>query len=95
MLGGHDDAVADLGLGQAGQGGGEVQHELAAGMGDDREIRVRDLRGLRIELDRKLVLLGFGGVIVHIRFRFNFSFANLIKIRYFCKINRDSGSGPE
>ena len=64
MLRGHDDAVANLRLGNAGEGGGKVYDEFTSGMGDDGQVRVRALGYLRFEFQTDLIL-GFGLVVIH------------------------------
>ena len=45
----HDDAVSDEGFGHTGQGGGEVDDEFAAGMGNDGQVGIGGFGHLGIQ----------------------------------------------
>ncbi len=57
VLGCHDDAAFDAGLGQAGHHPDEVQHELGVRVGDHGEVAVMPLGYIVGEFEIELVLL--------------------------------------
>lgn len=65
VLGGEDDAAAHLRLGHAGQHTREVEHEVAARMGDYREVCIFSLCCLLGQLNLELSLLGLVLVFAH------------------------------
>ena len=66
MLGGEDDATPDLGLGDAWKDTGEVDDEIATGMGDNGEVGVLALGYLlgQLELQTLLLIVLFFHIII-------------------------------
>ena len=57
MLGSHDDPVTDVRFGKTGKHRGEINDELAVGMGDDSEVRVGALRYFGLDLQAYFLFL--------------------------------------
>ena len=60
----HDNAVADLRLGDPGEGGGKIYDEFASGVGNDGQIGVASLGHFRFQFQTDLIL-GFGLIVIH------------------------------
>ena len=65
MFRGHDDPIADFRLGNSGKRRRKIDDELAVGMGDNRQVRVRTLGYFRLQLEADLVL-GLVLFVVHV-----------------------------